>query len=103
MALSTAEADYVASLQAQRLRVASQLKNAAEQLVRARNAINIMVSDNQTAHDSAYGVDSGADADFDTEQASVDTGIDALFTTGLIAETRQEMETRLAGNNAPPG
>ena len=101
------EVDYVQATEAKRDAVASQLKQAADNMYKELYRLQTWMVANQTEfedglQDTAYGVDLGADAALDTEIGKVEIAITAIFSTGLIAETQAAMEARIEAQLTPP-
>ena len=106
------EVVYVQTTEAKRDAIGTQLKTAAGNVYRELYRLQAWMAENQTVEedglqDTSYGVDLGADAALDTEIGKVETAITGMFSTGLIDEKQEDMETRVkaqvdGGQPGPP-
>ena len=87
------EVDYVQATEVKRDAVGSQFSQAVGNVYREMYHLKKWVAENRTPeedglHDTAYGVDIGADADLDTEIGKAETANTSMFSTGLIHESQ---------------
>jgi len=77
----------------------SQITTLAQNAITNKDALEKAISKNQEVHDSIYGTDVEGDLNIaiETELVQAEALIASLFSTGLISETRTEMEARLIG------
>ena len=103
---NNAEADYVQTTEGKRDDLAARVRDSAFQLLARLIQTDRWISDNQAMHDAVYGVGAGAALELDAETTAISTAVDGLFTTGLMAQSRQEMDAdiqkRLDSGGVPP-
>lgn len=103
---SSADAEYIQSMEAKRDDLSAGVRDAAIRLLSRLVQIDRWIADHQDVHEATYGTSGGAADELGAELAGVSSAVDGLFSTGLIQQTRQEMtaevERRLDDGNMPP-